>query len=479
MSDLNHQVIKAAKWSTLTEISAKLIVPITSMVLARLLTPEVFGVVTTLAMVTSFAGLFTDAGFHNYIVQHEFKDESDCKKSANVAFWSNLALSVFIWGIIVVFAEPLAVLVGNPGLGFVLIVASLSIPLGAFSSIQSALFKRQMDFQTLFKIRLVSVIIPIVITIPLAYWLRNYWALVCGGLVQSLVSVILLFFFSNWFPRFYYSFKVLREMISFTSWTLIEKISIWLTLYVDVFIVGIVLNPYYLGLYKTSSTVVGSITSLITAATTPVLFTALSRLQNNEREFNELFFKFQKIVGMLVIPISVGLFCFSDLVTLVLLGEQWYEASGYIGLWCLTSGVTIVISHYSSEVYRAKGYPKLSVLGQLLHIAFLWPVVLIAVRYGFETLYVSRSLVRLQGPLVSLILMKYFIHISPWQLIKNIIPAIVASMPMFPIAFIIRQYYDDLFFQILSIVICSLAYIVIIYLFTTERHIINTYLQKK
>ena len=208
MPDLNHQVIKAAKWSTLTEISAKLIVPITSMVLARLLTPEVFGVVTTLAMVTSFAGLFTDAGFHNYIVQHEFKDESDCKKSANVAFWSNLALSVFIWGIIVVFAEPLAVLVGNPGLGFVLIVASLSIPLGAFSSIQSALFKRQMDFQTLFKIRLVSVIIPIVITIPLAYWLRNYWALVCGGLVQSLVSVILLFFFSNWFPRFYYSFKV-------------------------------------------------------------------------------------------------------------------------------------------------------------------------------------------------------------------------------------------------------------------------------
>ena len=74
-------------------------------------------------------------------------------------------------------------------------------------------------------------------------------------------------------------------MISFTVWSLIEAISIWLTMYVDVFLVGTLLNQHYLGLYKTSTTVVGQMMHLITAATTPVLFSSLSRLQNDEVEF--------------------------------------------------------------------------------------------------------------------------------------------------------------------------------------------------
>ena len=70
MAELNDKVAKATKWSAVTEIVAKLITPITSMVLARLLTPEAFGVVTTLTMIITFAELFTDAGFQKYLVQH-------------------------------------------------------------------------------------------------------------------------------------------------------------------------------------------------------------------------------------------------------------------------------------------------------------------------------------------------------------------------------------------------------------------------
>ena len=256
-NNLNKQVAVAAKWSVLSEIVAKLIVPITSMVLARLLTPEVFGVVTTLAMVTSFASLFTDAGFLKYMIQHEFTDEVSCKRSANVAFWSNFTLSTFIWGIIVIYAEPLATLVGNPGLGHVLIIASLSIPIGAFSGIQSALYKRRLDFKTLFRVRVVSVLIPLVITVPLAYWLRSYWAIVLGGLINGVVSAILLTVLSDWKPSFFYSFSILKDMLSFSIWSQVESISIWLTCYVDVFIVGTMLSQYYLGLYKTSSAIVG------------------------------------------------------------------------------------------------------------------------------------------------------------------------------------------------------------------------------
>ena len=70
MPDLNKSIVKATKWSSITEIVAKLITPITSVVLARLLTPEAFGVVTTLTMVITFSEIFRDAGFQKYLIQH-------------------------------------------------------------------------------------------------------------------------------------------------------------------------------------------------------------------------------------------------------------------------------------------------------------------------------------------------------------------------------------------------------------------------
>ena len=219
MSELNTKVVKATKWSTFTEIIAKLITPITSIILARMLTPEAFGVVTTLTMVITFAEIFTDAGFQKYLIQHNFTDDLDREQSTNVAFWSNLIMSLFIWGIIGVFDDSLAAMVGNPGLGHVLTISCISIPLAAFSSIQMALYKRDLDFKTLFKVRIVGISIPLVVTVPLAFYLRSYWALVIGTIVSNLVNAILLTVYSKWKPKFYYSFHKLKEMFSFSAWS--------------------------------------------------------------------------------------------------------------------------------------------------------------------------------------------------------------------------------------------------------------------
>ena len=84
--NLNSKVISATKWSGITEIAAKLVAPITTMVQARLLTPDAFVVLVTAYMVISFAEIFIDAGFQKYIVQYEFVDENDKYKSTTVAF---------------------------------------------------------------------------------------------------------------------------------------------------------------------------------------------------------------------------------------------------------------------------------------------------------------------------------------------------------------------------------------------------------
>lgn len=469
--NLNSKVKTATKWSAITELIVRLLVPIVNMVLARLLTPEAFGIVTTLTMIITFAEIFTDAGFQKYLIQHEFLNDQDRDERTNVAFWSNLIMSLGFWGLIALFADPLATLVGNPGLGYVLIVACASVPLEAFSSIQMALYKRDFDFKTLFKVRLIAILVPIFVTIPLAFWLKSFWALVLGTLAQNIANAILLTAFSKWKPRLYYNWQQLKEMLSFTIWSMIEQISIWATGYVDVFIVGTALSQHCLGLYKTTSTLVGQIMGLITAATTPILFSSLSRLQNDEDGFKEMFYKFQKLVGILIIPLGVGIFCFSDFVTSILLGDQWMEASGFIGLWGLTSSLTIVLSHYASEVYRAKGRPKLSVLAQVLHIVVMWPVVLVAVKYGFETLYTSRSIVRLEIIIVNLIIMYLVIHISPWKMFRNIMPSCVASVIMMLVYFVLPDTQSSMVL-IGYAIICIIVYFLTICIFKEEREII-------
>lgn len=470
--DLNKKVVRATKWSSFTEIAAKLVSPISTMVLARLLAPDAFGILVTATMVISFAEIFTDAGFQKYLIQHKFETREDLYKSTTVAFWSNLIMSLVIWMVIILFSGQIAVLVGSEGHGDVIAVSCFCIPLAAFSSIQMALYKRDLDFKTLFLVRIIGVLIPLVVTIPLAYFTRSYWSLIIGMIALNLSNAIILTVKSKWKPRLFYSFRLLKEMFSFTVWSMIEAISIWLTSYVDIFIVGTMLNEHYLGIYRTSMTTVGQIMGLITAATTPVLFSSLSRLQDDDTELKRMFFSFQKLVGILVIPLGAGIFLFQGLVTDILLGSQWQEAAHFIGLWGLTSALTIVLSHYCSEIYRAKGKPKLSVLVQVLHIVCLVPVILWAVQHDFRFLCDMRALVRLTLIIINLFVLYHVVRISFASMLKNILPALIASAAMAGFALLTNADSYTMSWQIIMCIVCMIVYASILMLFRKERNII-------
>lgn len=479
MTDLNKQIVTATKWSSITELAAKLIAPITGVVLARLLTPDAFGVVTTILMILSFVEIFTDAGFQKYLVQHEFKDKEDQELCATVAFWCNLFFSLVIWGIIIIFRDTVARVVGNPGLGDVIAISCVCIPLLAFSSIQMALYKRDFDFKTLFRVRMIASLIPLVVTIPLAFFLRSYWALILGTIVTYMANAIFLTKYSSWRPRFYFSFDRLKKMFSFSVWSMVEQMSIWLTGYLDIFIISAYLSMFYLGLYKVSMTTVGQIIGIITAATTPVLFSSLSRLQNDRQQFETVFFRFQKYVALVIFPIGIAIYSYSDLITKILLGEKWIEASGFIGLWGLTSAITIVFSHYCSEVYRSVGRPKLSVLAQWLHIIVLCPVVMVAVKYGFETLYIVRSLIRFELIAVNLIILYIVLRFSIRKMISNVFPSMCAAVTMGLCAYFLRELLDSsLFTLIVSCIICFCVYIIVIWLFPQERLLLRNMIRR-
>jgi len=479
-TELNSKVGIAAKWAVITEIVAKIIAPITTMVLARLLTPEAFGVVATVTMIISLADMFADAGFQKYIVQHAFRDFKHKMDSINVAFWTNLMIALFLWAIITIFREPLAVMVGNPGLGLVIAVSCVQLPITAFSSIQMALYRRDFDFKTLFLIRIVAISIPFVVTIPLVFMGLNYWALIIGTICGALVNAIALTLKSPWKPKLFYSFGLLKEMLSFSVWSLIEAISIWFTAWIDILIIGSVLNIYYLGLYKTSLTMVNGVLAIVTAATTPILFSALSRLQNDENAFNVMFFRMQKLVAYFIFPMGAGIYLYSDIATEIFLGNQWIEASRIIGIWALTSAVMTVLGHYSSEVYRAKGNPRMSFLAQVLHIVVLVPTCIISLRYGFWALVYARALVRFQFVIVHLLIMKYLINFPVREMFINITRPFLFTVFMCGIAWGLKLISPSLIGSVLSILFCMIFYFGLLWFFArTDVKLITDVLLKR
>ena len=183
-SSFNSKLISATKWSSLTEIVAKLVTPITSMILARVLAPEIFGIVASVNVVISFCDLFTDAGFQKYIIQHETDDNDSIDRYANVAFWTNLFISFLMWGIIAAFAGTIASLVGCPGKKMAIIIACANLPLTSFSSIQIALLKREMNFKPLFFSRIATILVPIFVTVPLGIITRSYWAMIISSFLS-------------------------------------------------------------------------------------------------------------------------------------------------------------------------------------------------------------------------------------------------------------------------------------------------------
>lgn len=468
-NNIKSKVINATKWASITEFAAKIVTPLTNMILARILAPDAFGVLATVAMIISFVDMFTDAGFQKYLVQHEFENENEMFKNANVAFWTNFGISIFLWVLIIVFSDSIAVMVGNPGLGHVISIAGVQLILTSFSSIQMALYRREFDYKTLFLIRMILVCIPFAITIPLALLGFSYWSLIIGAITNQLMNAAVLTFKSKWKPRLFYDMEILRDMISFSIWSLIESISIWVTVWVDMFVIGSSFNQYYLGLYKMSTTMVNELMGLIIAATVPVLFAALSRLNNDKTQFEYMFLKTQRFVSILVFPLGVGTYLFSYLAADMLLGKQWSEASTIIGVYALTNSILVVFGYYCSEVYRAKGKPKLSFLAQILHLVVLIPVCIISSKYGFWTFVYARSWIVMEFVLVHLLIMKIVMGMPILRIVANVYPTLISAAAMGLVGMLIIPMGRGILWSFLCMLICSLFYFIILSVFPSMK----------
>ena len=468
------KIIQSTKWSALTELLSKITAPLSNIVLARLLQPEVFGVVATLTMVATFAEIFTDAGFQKYLIQHEFKNDEEKKQYANVAFWTNFFVSVMVWAGICFTRDRIASFAGSEGYGLEVAVLSIQIPLAAVSSIQQALYRREFRFRELMPLRLAVSLVPLLVTVPLAFVFHSCWAIIIGTLVREIVFAALLTWKSAWRPALYYDLHKLKNILGQSLWLMMDSVVIWFTVYIDTFIVSRYLTSHYIGIYKQGATAIAPYMTLLYTMTAPVLFSVVSRLQDKKEECDRVLMSFQKYGAYLVLPLGCGVLIFHDLITMILLGRNFMEASLLLGLQGFAYSVNLFTGRYNSDYYRGIGKPKTALSVQAAYTAVIFAGLSAAVRQSFEFLCIARGLISFSYAVISCSVLCIRFKIRIADIVKNLLPAGISMTGMTVAGVLLKSMSEGMVWQFFSLASSVIIYCLILASFPGTRKDIGT-----
>jgi O-antigen/teichoic acid export membrane protein len=360
MSLLYQKTTSSIKWSALKIIVPKLINPLVTIALARILAPESFGMIATAMIVISFSQMFWEAGLSRALIQ----TDEPVLRVANVVFWSNLILGILVYAIIFLMSPLLSVYFNSPQIILVIRVLSIQIVIMSFTTVQEALFTRDLDFRPLFLASTASSILSGLVSIILAVYGLNVWALVLGTLLGSLVNLLLLWVRSSWRPTAQVDWPLAPKLFRFGFWIVGLSLMGWFINWFDSLLVGRYLGVADLGIYRTGVTMISMLFSLVVAPISAVLFPSFSRLQNDKIKIAKYFHDVNKIIISLVVPVGVGLFLVSNELVLLLLGEKWTGLGAVIGILALSEGLSncVVIN---TIIYQAIGksdiQPKISI----------------------------------------------------------------------------------------------------------------------
>lgn len=477
--EIKSSLASSFKWSALSEIAVKIITPILNAVLARILLPEDYAPLTTIMMLISFCEVFVESGFRKYLIQHDFDDESREKEAFNVAFWTTLVVSICVWLIIVAFCKPLSTFLGNREIWPAVAVSGIILPFFAMTGIFNASIHKQLAFKKVFFIRLITALIPLVITIPLALMGLKYWSLVIGNIASVFAQMVISWHQSRFRISRFSSLALLREMFSDTVWTMIDGIAIWLTGWVDSLIITQYMSDYYLGLYKNSLNTVNSLFAMVTSAVVPVLFVGLTKYQNDNKRFATLFTNTQQTLAMLLIPLGVGVFLYRDLAVDVLFGNQWQEAANVVGITSLTLALRTVYVSICSDVYRAKGAFKIPLFLQLSDLCLLVPICIFSAQNGFWSLVYARSWARLALILPELIMLKKYAKINTRAILQNQWPIWISTTVMAAFCLFFQTINKTILWDIISIVLACIVYVLVLLLIPPTRQSITKMLKRR
>jgi O-antigen/teichoic acid export membrane protein len=410
-------VTHALKWSFASELAAKAIQPVVFIALARLLTPEDFGVMTAAMMVIAFSQIFWEAGMGKALIQRQ----TDIEEAANAAFFINIALGIVIAGLLYLFAQPIAhTFFQDDRVTAVLQVMTLQVLLGALSSVQTALLQKEMGFKKLFWVRFATVSLPGLASIPLAWNGLGYWALVGGTLVGQLAQSIMLWRMSPWRPKFITNPAVTKEIGKFGGWVGLTGLLTWFYAWADSLVVGHYLGSHDLGLYRTGTQFVSLAFVIIFGPILPVLYSHLSRLNNDREKMRTTAESAISIISVIAIPISILFLAYSSELQEVVFGAKWTGIGVVIAAMAMVHGYSWIVG-MNGEFYRATSKPNYETIVTASTLLIYLGVYLYIINEGLASFVWARMWLALGALLLHVALLRYLFSIDIYSVIKRII----------------------------------------------------------
>ena len=360
---------------------------VSTIVLARLLTPAAYGTIGMVATVIAFASLFKDLGLSTATIQRKELTTDQ----VSVMFWVNVAAGLALTLVLAASSPLVAWFYKRPDLVWVTVALASNVLVSSLGAQHSALLTRRMRFRELAIARLNGALATLIVAVASALAGWDHWALVAGTLGGSAVHVLLLWSFSPFRPRFILRGAGTREMIRYglnlTGFDLVNYFSRNL----DNILIGRVLGSVALGYYTRAYSLLLFPISNIRGPLTAVAMPAMSQLQSDPPRFRAYYRRLVAILGLATMPLSAFCFVAAEPIVEVLLGPQWLPAAG-IARWLAFASFLQPVAGVFGSVLTALGLANRHLRCGLASALAVSTTFAISVRGGLETLALAYAI---------------------------------------------------------------------------------------
>ena len=415
---LKNKAVKGVAWSAIDNVSQHVVTFVVSIVLARLLTPDDYGLIGIVTIFTLVSQALINAGFTSALIRK--KDATD--DDYNTVFIVNLGMSLLLYSIIFVGAPAIASFFNRQELVDLVRVTSIGMIIGALALVQQTRLTKRIDFKSQTVITMTASILSGIIGIVLALLGFGVWALVAQQLSLQTIKTIGLWLVNKWIPKLRFSVGSFNELFGFGWKIMLSSIleTIWKELYQVV--VGKFYTPATLGQYTRSKQFSSLFSRNLTSVIQRVTYPVLSNIQNDKER---LVSAYRRIIKTTMFVTAISMFflgAISEPLLYCLIGPKWRDAAMYLPLICI-SGSLYPLHAINLNMLQVQGRSDLF-LGLEIIKKFVGLVPLsVCIFYGvMPMLYVN-----LFTGFVAYLLNSYFpgklLGYSSWMQLRDVAPS--------------------------------------------------------
>lgn len=328
---LKQKTVKGVGWSFADNIANQGITFLVGLVLARLITPEEYGLIGIILIFVAVFDSIVNCGFSNALIRKN--DAGD--KDYNTVFIVNMVLSVILFLIFFFSAQFIANFFGQSLLKPLTQVMGSVVIINAFAIIQRTVLIKRIDFKTQTKASVISSVSSGIIGISMALYGYGVWSLVGQQLTRALLNTACLWIYSRWCPKLEFSWNSFKELFSFGWKLLVSSLidTVWKEIYQVV--IGKCYLPSTLGQYTRAHQFGSIFSSNLNTVIQRVSYPVLSSLQDDKQRMKEGYRRVIKVTMLATFVLMLGLAAVAKPMILVLVGEQWLMAADFLPVICL------------------------------------------------------------------------------------------------------------------------------------------------